>query len=78
MTGITSSRNPLLDGQIQTATSTTGSLTAQQTGLQNAEAYLDEQISSTSNSATASSPNGLASDLSSLFNSFQSLSTDPE
>jgi len=77
MTSITESRNPLLDTQIQAEASTTGSLTAQQTNLQNAEAYLDEQISSTSNSATPSSPNGLATDLSNLFNSFQSLSNEP-
>ncbi len=38
----------------------TGSLTAQQSNLQNAEAYLDEQISSTSSSSTPDSPNGLA------------------
>jgi flagellar hook-associated protein 1 len=75
--GITESRDPLLDSQIQAEASVTGSLTAQQTSLQNAEAYLDEQITSTSSSATPDSPNGLASDLSNLFNSFQSLSTDP-
>jgi len=77
MTGITESRNPLLDSQIQAEASVTGSLTAQQTSLQNAEAYLDEQISSTSSSTVPDSPNGLASDLSNLFNAFQSLSTDP-
>jgi flagellar hook-associated protein 1 FlgK len=76
-TGITSSRNSLLDSQIQGETSLTGSLTAQQTNLQNAEAYLDEQISSSSSSSTAESSNGLAADLSNLFNSFQSLSADP-
>src|SRR5580704_17795909 len=41
MTSITESRNPLLDTQIQAEASTTGSLTAQQMNLQNAEAYLD-------------------------------------
>jgi flagellar hook-associated protein 1 FlgK len=76
-TGISESRDPLLDTQIQTEASVTGSLTAQQTNLQNAEAYLDEQISSTSSSTTPDSTNGLAADLSSLFDSFQSLSTDP-
>ena len=77
MTGITESRNPLLDTQIQAEASVTGSLNAQQISLQNAEAYLDEQITSTSASTVPDSPNGLASDLSNLFNSFQSLSTDP-
>jgi flagellar hook-associated protein 1 FlgK len=77
MTGITETRNPLLDSQIQGQASVTGSLTAQQTNLQNAEAYLDEQITSSSSSATPDSPNGLAAGLSNLFDSFQSLSTDP-
>ena len=75
--GISNSRNPLLDGQIQAEASTSGSLTAQQTSLQYAEAYLDEQISSSSSSPTADSPNGLAADMSNLFDSFQSLSNDP-
>jgi len=74
---ITESRNPLLDSQIQAEASVTASLTAQQTNLQNAEAYLDEQITSSTSSATPDSPNGLAADLSNLFGSFQSLSTDP-
>ena len=77
MTGITESRNPLLDSQIQSQASVTGSLNAQQTSLQNAEAFIDEEITSTSSSGTASSPDGLAADLSNLFASFQSLSTDP-
>jgi len=76
-TGISDSRNPLLDSQIQAEGSVTGSLTAQQTNLQNAESYLDEQISSTSSSSTPESTTGLAADLSNLFASFQSLSTDP-
>jgi flagellar hook-associated protein 1 FlgK len=76
MTGISETRDPLLDSQIQAEASVTGSLTAQQTNLQNAEAYLDEQITSTSSSATPDSPNGLAADLSNLFGSFQSLSTN--
>src|SRR5580658_6649568 len=75
--GISESRNPLLDSQIQGEDSTTGSLTAQQTFLQNAQAYLDEQITSSSSSTTPDSPNGLAADLSNMFNAFQSLSTDP-
>jgi flagellar hook-associated protein 1 FlgK len=77
MTSITESRNPLLDNQIQAEASVTGSLTAQQTNLQNAEAYLDEQITSTSSSATPDSPNGLSADLSNLFNSFANLENTP-
>ena len=73
---ITEVRNALLDTQIQSENSVTGSFTAQQTALQSAEGYLGEQISNTSGSS-ASSANGLAADLSNLFNSFQSLSTNP-
>ena len=76
-TSISEARNPLLDGQIQAETSATGSLSAQQSNLQNAEAYLDEQISSSTSSTVAGSANGLAADLTNLFDSFQSLSTDP-
>ena len=76
-TGITENRNPLLDTQIQTEASVSGSLTAQQSNLQNAEAYLDEQISSTSSSTTPESSNGLAAGLSSLFDSFSSLANEP-
>src|SRR5580700_502710 len=73
MTGITSTRDPLLDSQIQAETSVTGSLTAQQSYLQDAEAYLDEELSSTTSSTTADSPNGLAADLSSMFDAFSGL-----
>jgi flagellar hook-associated protein 1 FlgK len=76
-TGITETRNPFLDSQIQAEASVTGSLTAQQTNLQNAEAYLDEQITNSSSSTSPDSPNGLTADLSNLFGSFQNLSTDP-
>jgi flagellar hook-associated protein 1 len=78
---ITEVRNSILDNQIQAEDSVTGSLTAQQTSLQQAQAYLDEQLSTQtadgSSTATTGSYTGLASNLSSLFNSFQSLSADP-
>ncbi len=77
MTDITSSRNPLLDSQIQAETSATGSLNVQQSSLQNTEAYLDETITSSTSSTTADSPNGLAAGLSNLFDAFQGLSADP-
>jgi flagellar hook-associated protein 1 FlgK len=74
---ITEARDSLLDNQIQSENSVTGSFTAQQTALQNAEAYLGEQLSSTSSSSSAtSSSNGLAAMLSNLFNSFSSMTTD--
>jgi flagellar hook-associated protein 1 FlgK len=76
-TGLTESRNPLLDSQIQAEASVTGSLTAQQNNLQNAEAYLDEQITTNTSSTSPDSANGLAADLSNLFDSFNSLSNNP-
>jgi hypothetical protein len=57
ITGITDTRDALLDSQIQAEASTSGSLSAQQTNLQNAEAYLDEQVTSSSSSTADDSPN---------------------
>ncbi|HEY3864421.1 MAG TPA: flagellar hook-associated protein FlgK [Verrucomicrobiae bacterium] len=74
---ISSSRDPLLDIQIQAEGSASASLTAQQSSLQNAEAYLDEQISASSSSTAPDSANGLASNLSNLFGAFQALPNDP-
>jgi flagellar hook-associated protein 1 FlgK len=67
-------RDGLLDNQIQSENSATGSYTSQQSALQNAEGYLGEQITNTSGAAAAST-NGLAARLSNLFNSFSSLTT---
>jgi flagellar hook-associated protein 1 FlgK len=74
---ITELRNSLLDGQIQSENSVTGSLTAQQSALQNTQAYLDEEISSTSSSATPDSPNGLTDDMANMFAAFTGLEADP-
>ncbi|HUD49597.1 MAG TPA: flagellar hook-associated protein FlgK [Candidatus Baltobacteraceae bacterium] len=74
-TGISQATDALLNSQIQAENSVTGSLTAQQTALQNTETSLNEQISNTS-TGTAS-PSGITADLANLFGSFQSLSTDP-
>ena len=71
---ITEVRDGLLDNQIQSENSATGSFTAQQSALQNAEAYLGEQLTNTSG-ASAASTDGLAAKLSNLFNSFSSLTT---
>jgi len=73
---ITSMRDALLDAQIAAEGSVAGSLTAQQSALQQAEAYLNEELGNSSSSA-ASSSNGLTADLSSLFSSLQTLSTNP-
>ena len=67
-------RDALLDSQIQSETSDTSNYSAQQTALQNAEAYLGEQITSDSGSSTSSS-SGLAAMLSNLFSSFSSMTT---
>ena len=68
-------RDALLDSQIQSENSAVASYTAQQSALQNAEAYLGEQLTNTSG-ASAASTNGLAAKLSNLFNSFSSMTTD--
>jgi flagellar hook-associated protein 1 len=70
-------RDVLLDAQIQTEAGVTGSLNSQQTMLQYAEAALGEQITNASTSGADSSPNGLASGLSSFFSALQTLSTSP-
>jgi len=67
-------RSALLDNQIQSEASVSGSLDAQQQALQNAETNLGEQIQSTSSDT---SPAGLTAQLSNLFNSLQSLSANP-
>lgn len=73
--GISQASDTLLNTQIQNENSVSSSLTAQQTALENAETYLNEQI--TDGSTGTTSPGGLTADLSNLFNSFQSVSTDP-
>jgi flagellar hook-associated protein 1 FlgK len=74
-TGISQASDALLNTQIQSENSVSSSLTAQQTALQYAETYINEQITNTSTGV--SSPGGLTADLSNLFNSFQSVSTNP-
>jgi flagellar hook-associated protein 1 FlgK len=75
-TKITQLWDSLLNSQIVAEDSVSGSLNSQQSALQQTEAYLNEQLSSSSSTGTSSS-NGLAADLSGLFNSLQTLSTDP-
>jgi flagellar hook-associated protein 1 FlgK len=77
-------RDSLLDSQITSESSVTGSLNAQQSVLESAQAALGEELSNagsasgTSDTSTVpGSTGGLAQALSNLFNSFQSLSTDP-
>src|SRR5277367_5102931 len=56
---ITEVRDSLLDAQIQSEGSTSGSLTSQQNALQQAQGYLNEQLTNTSSSGSAaSSPDG--------------------
>jgi flagellar hook-associated protein 1 FlgK len=73
---ITEVRDALLDAQITAEDSVSGSLTSQQSALQNAEAYLNETLSG-STSAGTSSPNGLTALFSSFYGSLQTLSADP-
>jgi flagellar hook-associated protein 1 FlgK len=76
-TSINQVRNVLLDAQIQSEAGVTGSLNAQQTALQYAEAALGEQVTNVSTSGADSSPNGLDASLSSFFNALQALTTSP-
>jgi flagellar hook-associated protein 1 FlgK len=81
---IQEARDSLLDNQITAESSVTGSLNAQQSALENAQAGLGEQLTNATSAngttdpgASTASVSGLAQSLSDLFNSFQSLSTDP-
>lgn len=75
-------RSTLLDRQAETEISVQGSLEAQQQTLQLLQARVGQQIDRQAAGATSatqgvSGQNGLADDLSGLFNSFQTLSTQP-
>jgi flagellar hook-associated protein 1 len=72
-------RNNILDGEIQGELSVSSSLDAQQTALQLAESSLGQRLDSTASSAAGEvgTSHSVADGLTGLFNSFQSLSTDP-
>jgi flagellar hook-associated protein 1 FlgK len=72
---IVSVRSAILDQQVVSENSVTGSLNAQQQGLQMAEASLGESLNATSGSAASSQ--GLSQGLANLFAGFQALSSDP-
>lgn len=83
-TAILQLRSSLLDNQITTETSVSGSLESQQAALQYAEASLGQQIDRQSTGAEGASASsgvagqqGIAENMSDLFNGFQSLSTSP-
>ena len=78
---ITQVRSALLDNQIQSEEGVyRDRLTAQQSALEDAETYLNEQIASQTATTNGSdtSPNGLTAAISGLFNAFQSLSGNPD
>jgi len=84
VTGISQIRSQILDSQIISEGSVGGSLTAQQSALQYAQARLGQQLdrlSSGSEATTAANGVGggrqIASGLAALFNAFQSVSTNP-
>ena len=72
-------RNHLLDRQIQSETSVSGSLEAQQFSLQNIQSQLGEQINTQNTDANSSvaGQHGLSQGISDLFNGFHTVSTDP-
>ena len=74
-------RDVLLDSQIVSEQSVSGSLGAQQSALQNAQASLGQQLDRLSSGSSASSSVGgthsLATGMTDLFNAFQTLANDP-
>jgi flagellar hook-associated protein 1 len=81
---ITQIRSALLDRQVQSETSISGSLTAQQQALQLLQSDLGQQIDrqaigaeGTTAAQGSGSSQGLAEGLSDLFSAFQSVSTNP-
>lgn len=70
-------RNLLVDQRIQAETSVSGYWEAQQQALQYGQAALGQQVNRTLESGTAGAQQGIAEGLAELFNSFQSLSTQP-
>ncbi len=77
-------RSPLLDHQIQSESSVSGYLEGRQNSLQTLQSVLGQEIDRQASGAAGSAAalgvggqNGLAEDLADLFNSFQSLSTQP-
>jgi flagellar hook-associated protein 1 FlgK len=76
-TAIQSLRSSILDQQVATENSVTGSLTAQQQALQTAEADLGASLTASSSASGSTSAQGLSQGLSNLFNAFESLSTNP-
>jgi flagellar hook-associated protein 1 FlgK len=84
VTGIQQLRSAIVDGQIQAETSVRGFLDAKQAALQYGQAILgqtiDRQATGPEGSAAslgAGGQHGIAESLGDLFNSFQSLSTNP-
>jgi len=82
-TGITATaittRNALLDAQVQLQASLTAGVTAQESILQQLQASLGENLSANSNSSgqSSTSSNGLDIAVNQFFNSFQNLATNP-
>jgi flagellar hook-associated protein 1 len=71
--GIAQLRDVVLDRQVLSEASIKGQLSAQQKGLQYAQASLGQQI----DSAGSSGQNGIAEEMSGLFTAFQSVSSSP-
>ena len=77
--GVTQLRDSLLDQQVLREVSLKAALNASQSGLQNAQAGLGEQINSasTNGSAGITDANGISASLTNFFNAFQSLAGNP-
>jgi flagellar hook-associated protein 1 FlgK len=77
--GVTQVRDGLLDQQVLREVSLKAALDTSQSGLQNAQAGLGEQIdsASTSSPSTTGGSNGISASLTNFFNAFQSLAGNP-
>ncbi|HWD93773.1 MAG TPA: flagellar hook-associated protein FlgK [Verrucomicrobiae bacterium] len=75
VTSIQQIRDAMLDGEMRDESSVSGYWNSQQSSLENAQTQLGEFLNI--NSTSGSSTSGLSDQLNNLFNSFQSVATDP-
>lgn len=75
--GVTQIRDSLLDQQVLREVSLKAALDTAQSGLQNAQAGLGEQIDSASSTSATGGSNGISASLTNFFNAFQSLAGNP-
>ena len=81
VTGVTQSRDPFLDAQVNSETAQSSLLQAQDTQLLQAQANLGEQVSSSTGTSSITDPSqatdGVSSALDNFFNAFTNLAANP-